>query len=232
MRLSSWIIFAPVALLCGAAFVARAADKEAEDRQSKADITAFRAYLKSEKLDGRWQGDPQRLDGPVLRTAYPERRVYFTYASPPLPPGANIPDVIKAYQRRVEEYKTMSLRLSVLMDGEQKITPLNKTEDYNVGLMPVRNDEDARIAATAILSMCNADRAMPAVFPSSKVEVKKTDEGWTCSVKIPMGFNGTVTFDAKGKCTTVVKQVNFIQAPPPSAPPRGTGTPLPPKEDK
>jgi hypothetical protein len=218
-------------LVCGVPLVAWAADKEADDKQTKADFAAFRTYLKTDKLDARWQGDPQRLDGAVLRTAYPDRRIYFTYASPPLPPGAFLPELVKAYQARLEEYKKMSLRVSVLIDGEQKITLLNKPEDYNAGLMPVRNDEDARIAATAILSVCNADRAAPAIFPSSKVEVKKTDDGWTCSVKIPMGFNGTVMFDAKGKCTSLVKQVNFIQPLPPSAPPRGPGTPVPPKPE-
>lgn len=229
MRFTSWAVWSVVVLSLGAASVVRAADKEAEDKVTKADFTAFRAYLKAEKLDGRWQGDPRRLDGPVIRAAYPERRVYFTYNAPPLPPGAISPETQKLFQQRFDEYRKNSLCLTVTMDADQKITPLKGAADYNVGLMPVRNDEDARIAATAILSMCNADRAPPAIIPSSKVEVKKTDEGWTCSVKIPMGFDGTVMFDAKGKCTKMVKQVNFIQPLPPSAPPR-PGTPVPPKE--
>lgn len=217
MQRPLWLLALPALLFAGAA---SAADKEADAKQAKADLAAFKEYLGKNKLT-RWQGDPTRLDSEELRAAYPKRRLYFTFAAPPLPPGAALPDLIEAHKRRMAEWQEkQSLRLVVLIDDDGKVAPLSKPEDFSAGLMPVKGEADAKTAAAAILSVANVEQVAPTAVSAKEVNVTKGEKGWTCTVSKKMAFDGSVTFDADGKCTKVEKRMNYIMPLPPSAPPR------------
>jgi hypothetical protein len=206
-------------------------EREADTRQVKADQAAFQAYLRANKLEDRWQGDAAPLNAPELRKAYPGLRAYFTYAAPPLPPGAFLPELVERHRRAMEEHKKHSLRITVLI-GE-KVVAMSKPEDFNTGLMAITGADDARVAAAAILSMIDAGHVPPGPVDARDIQVASSDKGWTCTFSRPMRFDGKVTFNGEGKCIAVAKRPNFIPPLPPSAPPRGPGGgPRPPTGPK
>lgn len=183
----------------------RSADGDDEAARTREGLDAFRAYLKKEYPDKKWQQGPSRLDSPALRAAYGNQRFYVVYSSPPLPPGANIKDVQDAYRRQVEDIRTNYLSLTVRVDDKGRVAPLLKPEDYDGGLMKVAGDEDARTAAATILSLLGCDHVAPAAVESKDVAVTRTDKGWSCQSNGKGSFQGTVIFDADGKCTAVAK---------------------------
>jgi uncharacterized repeat protein (TIGR03806 family) len=171
----------------------------------KKDLKAFHDYLDKSYPKKKWQVRPTQLDSAGLREAYPNRRFYYVFSSPPLPPGAANKELIEAYHNKMKEFQEHYIALAVSIDDKRTITRLGKPETYNEGLMRIKTDDDARTAAAAILSLHIASRAGPRVVEAKLVTVKKNDKGWTCSVQIRNVVQGTVVFDAKGKCTSVSK---------------------------
>jgi hypothetical protein len=188
-------------------------DKETEAKQTAADVAAFKKYLKASKLDDRWQRDPTRLDSEEIRKAYGARRAYFTFQPEPVIGGA-APKTREMIAAIVEAYRPHSLRITVfIVNG--KVTALKGPKDYNVGLMPIKKDDDARIAAAAILSLPDAGIVPPGRVEAREITVGKNDKGWICVVNRPNGFTGHVRFDVNGKCVAIHKQANFVLPTPP-----------------
>jgi RNA polymerase sigma factor (sigma-70 family) len=187
----------------------QAASKENEPSD---DLAAFKSYLEKNHKGKKWQHGPARIDSETLRAAYGKLRFYYVRSSPPLPPGANLPELIDRYKRELAEYqKGDFISLTVSIDEDSKIAPVG---DHNQGLMKISTDDDARSAACAILSLAN-----PGSFPTVKnIQVTKSDQGWTCKQAIGGTGNDTVRFNADGKCTGVSR--TSLPTLPPSAPPR------------
>jgi hypothetical protein len=222
---------------------ARAGDKKAEEGvPARADAAAFEAYLRDNKLDGRWQGPPIRLDSAEMRKTYGPYRAYYTWAAPPtrrIGGAAPSQEELRRFAQALADYKKRSLRIAVLIhDG--KVTPLTGPAAFNTGLMPVKTEADARVAAAAILSLQQGPDVCgpPAAVRPKDVQVRRTGSGWSCT--LPLHFNagfagewggqGIVVFDDAGLVTEAAKQVRLI-APyrgpyPPSALPRGTLPPV------
>ena len=169
----------------------------------KADLTGFRDYLKQNHPDKKWQTGPERLDSPELRKAYENRRFYYVFSAPPLPGGAFQP--VDKIQRQLEEFRKQFVSVTIRMDDKERITPLQKADDYNAELMPVKTDDDAKVAAAAILSLHGQDRVGPGIISADQVKVTNGDKGWQCSVSKKNAFESSVTFNTKGKCTAVSK---------------------------
>jgi hypothetical protein len=187
-------------------------DKETEAKQTAADVAAFKDYLKANKLDDRWQRDPTRLDSEEIRKAYGGRRAYFTFQAEPVIGGRPQADTTLAAIRKA--YHLHSLRITVfIVNG--KVTALKTPEDFNAGLMPIKTDDDARIAAAAILSLPDGGLLPPGRVEAKEVAVGKGDKGWTCTVNRPQGIRGFVNFDSNGKCVAVTKQANLVLPSPP-----------------
>jgi hypothetical protein len=185
-------------------------------RISQADVTAFRDHLVRNQLNVRWEGEPTaQLDSEEIRRAYGDRRFYFTFKAPPLPPGAAWPDLIERHKQAMAEYQKHSLRITVGIDNEQRAVTFQTAQDFNTGLMPVKSDDDARIAAAAILSLIGNDQVHPAVIGAREVSVTGTQFGWTCRVKQTKGIDGTVVFDPSGHCTSASKRLNYVPPVPP-----------------
>ena len=107
------------------------------------------------------------------------------------------------------------LRITVGIDNKHSVLAFQKVEDFNVGLMKVNSNVDAKIAAAAILSLSGTTHVSPGVIVAKEVRLTKGNGGWTCSVTRPRGFDGTVAFDAGGKCAKVAKVLNYIPPMPP-----------------
>ncbi|MSQ94950.1 MAG: hypothetical protein EXR98_10405 [Gemmataceae bacterium] len=177
----------------------------AAGKQTKADVTAFRTYLEKQHPGKRWQTGPTALASAEIRKAYGDRRFYFVFSSPPLPPGANIQELIDAYRRKLVEFQKTAISLSVAFNDKGEIVPLTKPQDFNIGLMKVQSEDDARTAATAVLAIHGSDRVSPGAVSAREVMVTKTAKGWTCTVERRNAFAGTALFDADGKCMSVSK---------------------------
>jgi hypothetical protein len=199
-----------------------------EDPTAKADNTAFRAFLKENKLEDTWQkGDPIRMDTDAVRKAYSGYRAYYTFGSMPLGGGANTPEREKAHQQALAEYRKNSLSIAVLIkDG--KVTALKKPADFNTGLMAIKTDEDAATAAAAIMSLVPAGEVGPRAIEAKNVKVAR-DKGWTCTFRVGVGGglgsgDARVTFDEEGRCT-LVSMPNVILPRPPAPQPGPTPAP-------
>ena len=196
------------------------------DDPTKDGLAAFKQYLEKNHKGKKWQTGPAQLDSKELQQAYPDQRFYYVYSAPPLPPGAPLPELIERHRRASEEFRKNYISLAVAVGKEGVRILSNKKEDLARGLIAVKSEDDAKAAAAAVLSLTfeGGHSLPPAVLKRDAVKVEKSDKGWTCQVQ-QMALNGTVTFDADGKLTSVNK-ASFIPLPP-SAPPREPGGPGP-----
>ena len=182
---------------------------------SQADAATFHEHLVKNQLHTRWEGPPNRIDSDEIRRAYGDRRFYFTFKAPPLPPGAQLPKLIERYNQAMEEHQKHALRITVGINDKQSADTFRTAQDFNLGLMPVKTDDDARIAAAAILSLIGNDQVYPAVISSREVNVTRTQAGWTCTVTRTREFDGRVEFDPSGHCTSATKNLNYVPPVPP-----------------
>jgi hypothetical protein len=181
--------------------------KNAENQQTQiaADLTRFRNYMEEVKPGKKWQSGPTSMDSEEIRRAYGKARFYSVYSSPPLPPGARLPELVEEYERNMAEYQKQFISLTIRIDERESMAPLYEAEDYNQGLMRVTTDDDARISAAAILSLYGYDRVGPGIVTAKEVTVTRSENGWSCSVFRENAFRGAVVFDKDGKCVSMTK---------------------------
>lgn len=182
---------------------------------SPADLSVFQDHLVRNQLATHWDGTPTRIESEEIRRAYGDRRFYFTFKAAPLPPGAQMPRLIESYKQAMEEYQKHSLRITVGIDSKQHADTFRTAQDFNLGLMPVKTDDDARIAAAAILSLIGDDQVHPGAISAREVSVTRTQSGWACLVTRSRAFDGKVIFDSNGRCTSATKNLNYIPPMPP-----------------
>jgi hypothetical protein len=200
MRTPLW---AAAAFLLAADFAALAGEKKSAGDGAKTDADAVKAYLAKHYRGKKWQQGPTRLDTPEIRKAYGKLRFYFVYSSPPEPPGAVNKEILAEYARRFDDYRNNYMSLTVRIEGD-KITPVQDSGGFNHGLMKVQSEADVKTAAAAILSLYGSFRVGPGPVSASAVKAARSGKGWSASVKERF-FQGSVSFDAAGKCTGVMK---------------------------
>jgi hypothetical protein len=195
-----------IALMLDLGIVTCSAGKNAQDELTRADLLKVQSYIEENKPGKKWQTGPARMDSEEIRKAFGKARFYYVFSSPPLPPGAPLPELIEEHQHRMEEYQKQFISLTMRIDEEGKITPLHEEEDYNQGMMRVATDDDAKICAAAILSMYSSDdRVGPGIVAAKEVTVTRTENGWSCSVHRENAFQGEVLFDKDGKLVSATK---------------------------
>jgi len=180
-----------------------------------ADLATFQDHLVRNQLAPHWDGTPTRIESEEIRRAYGDRRFYFTFKAAPLPPGAQLPRLIEEYKQAMQEYQKHSLRITVGIDTKQRADTFRTAQDFNLGLMPVKTDDDARIAAAAILSLMGDDQVHPGAISAREVSVTRNQSGWTCLVTRSRAFDGKVIFDSSGRCMSATKNLNYIPPMPP-----------------
>ena len=176
-----------------------------EAGRTKEGLAAFRKYLGQKHPSKKWQTGPSRLDAPAVRAAYGTQRFYFVFSRPPLPPGANLEGGQEAHQQRLKEFSQTHISVTARVDDQDRVVPLLRAADFNTGLMKVADEQDARTAAAAILSLYGHDQVPPGEVSPREVTVTRTDKGWSCQVQRRNAYQGDVTLDANGKCTAVSK---------------------------
>jgi hypothetical protein len=177
-------------------------------------LEPVRDFLAKTYPGKKWQTGPTQLTSDEIKKAYGEKLSFaFVFSSPPLPPGAKLPDLIKAYQDKLTDYQQNYISVSLRIDAAGKMMPLKKTSDYAEGLMAAKTDEDRKIAAAAVLSLYHSGRAGPAAIKAGEVQVTKDGNGWACTVTRQNNFSGTVHFNADGQVTKFSK-VSIAPLPP------------------
>jgi hypothetical protein len=211
MKLGLFGVAFVIALMLDFGIATRTAGKNAQDGQTKdaqtmADFAKFQSYLEENKSGKKWQTGPARMDSEEIRTAFGKARFYYVFSSPPLPPGAPLPELLEEHRLRMEEYHKQFISLTIRIDDEGRMTPLHEEEDYNLGMMRVTTDEDAKICAAAILSLYSSDdRVGPGIVAAKEVTVTRSENGWSCSVHRENAFQGEVVFDKEGKVVSATK---------------------------
>jgi hypothetical protein len=194
-----------IAIVLNLGIATRTPGRSAQNEQIRADLTRFRNYMEEVKPGKKWQSGPTPMDSEEIRRAYSNARFYSVYSSPPLPPGAPLPELLEGFKQKMDEYQKQFISLTIKIDAQERMTPLYEAEDYNQGLMRVTTDEDARISAAAILSLYGSDRVGPGIVTAKEVTVTRNEKGWLCSVFRENAFWGEVVFDNDGKCVSMKK---------------------------
>jgi hypothetical protein len=195
-----------IALMLDFGIVTRTAGKNAQDEKTMADLTKFRNYMEEFKPGKKWQTGPAPMVSDEIRKAYEKLRFYYVFSSPPQPPGADLQELHEEYALKLEEHQKLFVSLTMKIDDEGRMGPLYKAEDYNLGLMRVTTDDDARICAAAILSLYCSDSVRPEIVTAKEVAVTSSEKGWSCSVVRENSFRGAVVFDKDGKVVSMSKE--------------------------
>jgi len=206
MRLGLYGAACVIALMLNFGIITTSANgKNAQNPQIAADLTRFRNYMEEIKPGKKWRSGPTPMDSEEIRRAYGKARFYSVYSSPPLPPGARLPELVEEYEQKMVEYQKQFISMTIRIDDQERMAPFYEAEDYNQGLMRVTTDDDARICAAAILSLYGSDRVGPGIVTAKEVTVNRSENGWTCSVFRKNAFRGQVVFDKDGKCVSMTK---------------------------
>ena len=195
-----------IALMLNFGIVTHTAGTNAQNEQLRADLARFQNYMEGSKPGKKWQSGPTLMDSEEIRRAYGQARFYSVYSSPPMPPGAPLPELLQEFEKQTEVYQKQFISMTVRIDGQENAASLYAAEDYNQGLMRVASDDDARIAAAAILSVYCAEGVGPGIVSAKEVTVTKSENGWSCSVFRENAFRGAVVFDKDGKVVSMKKE--------------------------
>jgi hypothetical protein len=194
-----------IALMLNFGMATSMTGQNVQNPQIAADLTKFRNYMEGVKPGKKWQSGPTPMASEEISRAYGKARFYSVYSSPPTPPGAPLPELLEEYKQKMDEYQKQFISMTIRIDEQENMAPLYEANDYNQGLMRVATDDDAGIAAAAILSLYGSDRVAPGIVSAKEVTVTRSENGWTCSVFRENAFRGEVVFDKEGKCVSVTK---------------------------
>lgn len=193
----------------------------ADEGDAKEELARVKAYLEKTYPGKKWQQGPIRLDTPEIQQVFPGQRFYAVLSSPPLPPGAALPELIKAWQEKMAEYRKNALNATLRVDAEGNVAAISKATDLNAGMKKVTNEKEAQLAAAAACTLNPAGQPGLAKVKPEHVQVERRGEFWTAVVNVPNVMRGGVTFDREGMIFTVAVKATprFPPAVPPSAPP-------------
>src|SRR5687768_1214495 len=94
-------------VLCGLLALASGLDAggRGKAKEGDKDLDAVKEYLKQKYPNKKWQLGPKSISSDAIKKAYGmEVKYFYVHSSPPLPPGAPLPDLIKAYQAKYKDY--------------------------------------------------------------------------------------------------------------------------------
>ncbi len=134
MKLGLYGAACVIALMLNFGIVTRTAGKNAQDEKTMADLTKFRNYLEEIKPGKKWQTGPAPMDSEEIRKAFEKQRFYYVFSSPPMPPGADLPELHEEFARKMEEHQKQFISLTMRIDEQGRMATLYKADDYNQGI--------------------------------------------------------------------------------------------------
>lgn len=148
------------------------------------DVALAKSCFEKEYPRDRWiKAEP--IESETVPAAYPGLRFYqVSYGAP----DKGIPD-----------FGPQKMVLAV--DSEGKIRQVDQAKGFQSGLKPVKTEEEARIAASAIIMLwrnaCNDWNPPPVVAPRDVQAVEREGGGWECRYEGRWSFR--IAFDQDGK---------------------------------
>mgnify|MGYP000959249456 CR=1 FL=1 len=151
-----------------------AANPTPADAETARDVAAITTALHAAHPGSNWQSGPIRLDSPELRATYPARRFYVVRSSPPLPPGANIHDLVQAHNRAMDEWNSHHyISATVSVDPARTVRELRGNGDYNEGLKRPRSPTDLAAVAAAVFTLHGDGWDIgPVVFRAQEIRIE------------------------------------------------------------
>jgi len=178
-----------LALACLPTAALEAADQER-------DLQSVKRFLAEEFPDSKWSRGPTRMMNDAIATAYPTSRFYYVF-SPQYPIARG------------------GLTAMIRIARSGKAAKVSTPGSFNAGLMAVTNDDEARTAAAAIMSLTFGPFG-PVAVAAGSVDVARDNGGWKCTSATDNQGQPTssavrakgsaapnifvVRFDAGGKC--------------------------------
>src|SRR5262245_54310043 len=136
MKLGLFGVACVIAIMLDFGIATRTAGKNAQqDELTRADLAKFQSYLEENKPGKKWQTGPARMDSEEIRKAFGKARFYYVFSSPPMPPGAPLPELLEAHQLRMEVYQKEFISLIMRIDEEGTVKPLHEAEYAHVGMI-------------------------------------------------------------------------------------------------
>src|SRR5262245_59837470 len=135
MKLGLFGAACAIALMLDFGIAKSTAGQNAQDAQTMADLAKFQNYLEENKPGKKWQTGPARMDSEEIRKAFGKARFYYVFSSPPLPPGAPLPELLEEHQLRMEVYQKEFISLIMRIDEEGTVKPLHEAEYAHVGMI-------------------------------------------------------------------------------------------------
>ncbi|MBM4071082.1 MAG: hypothetical protein FJ271_19350 [Planctomycetes bacterium] len=103
-----------------------------QGQRDSEDLAAVKEFLKKAHARKKWQSGPKQVTGDAIAKAYgADQKFYYVFSAPPLPPGANIPELIKAFRARYKDYQDNYISATLRIDAARKVSPLRNVVDYN-----------------------------------------------------------------------------------------------------
>jgi hypothetical protein len=203
--------FFVLALALGCVALSGCTSKGIVPDQANKDLHDVQAYFERNHPGKKWESGPTVIDTEEIRTAYGQRRFYFVFSAPPTLPGRGVilseeeaKLELEGFQQALAKFDRERLSVTVGIDDSGKVTLYQKAEDFNQGLMQVRSDQDAKVAAAAIFSLFVSDEYGQQSVTAKEVDCSPQQPGWNCGVKgHNKNWKGNVLFDAAGKCISV-----------------------------
>jgi hypothetical protein len=98
---------------------------------------------------------------------------------------------------------------ALCINAKGEIYQLGTPADFNRDLIKVDSDENARVAAAAIMAL----QPGFASFKAEQIKLTLKEQKWECSAQLEKLWSYRVQFDSDGKCIAV--SARFIGIPPP-----------------
>lgn len=207
-------------ILCGVAHAALAAPTGA--KVTVADLRRVKAYLATAHRGRTWDLGPTQVDGEAIRAAYGRSvRFYMVHSNPPLPPGAPLPELLRAHEAAASRHARDKVSLVMSVDGAGRVGPMRKAADFMRGLRRPRTDADRRTVAAAVASLTAGRYAPAGEITAQQVDLVREGEGWIGTGMKERARLVSVELDRRGRVIRV--NAGDLVSLPPSAAPGGPG---------
>src|SRR5262245_40099152 len=115
-----------IAIMLNFGIATRTGGKNAENQQPQiaADLTRVRNYMEEIQPGKKWQTGPTLMDSAEIRMAFGKARFYSVYSSPPLPPGAPLPELLAEFKQKMDEHQKQFISMTIRIDERETMAPL------------------------------------------------------------------------------------------------------------
>ncbi len=186
--------------------------------QNEDDVAKVKAYLARTHPGKTWSYGPSRVEGEAVQAMYGRAlRFYVVHASPPLPPGAALSQLVERYRERRAQHLATTVSLVMSIDMQGVVRPLRTPKELARGLKTPHTDEQRKTVAAAVASLTSSDRAPAGELRADEVELQRDGAGWVGTAQRRGARMVSVWLDARGRVFRI-NAGDLVALPPASRP--------------